>query len=178
MFKKLGVEAPPVESLRYQMTTPYMKFWNKFFPDLSKERQDELYEKFIHQAPDPDLYEGAKEIVEHLHGLGYKLFVVSTDPPSKLMLEVKKSGLTDLFSEVSGRVYDKDKKIIAALEKFSLLPAQSFFAGDMVGDVLAGRSAGVKTISVSWGYEHLNELVRAQPDFLISKIGEIKDILA
>lgn len=176
MFKELGREAPRVEDVRYQMTAPYMKFWNRYFPDLPKERQDELYEKYIHQVFDPDLYEGAKETVEHLHGLGYKLFVISSDPPSKLMLEVKKSGVANLFTEVTGRVHEKGDKIATTVKNFSLASAETFYVGDMVGDVLAGRAAGVKTISVSWGYEHPDELARAQPDFLIDKISEVRGI--
>src|SRR3989344_8306101 len=93
IFRELGQEAPTVEQVRWQMTAPYMKFWNKYFPDLPKARQDELYEKYIHQIADPDLFDGAKETVEFLHGLGYQLFVVSSDPILKLNQEVQRSGL-------------------------------------------------------------------------------------
>ncbi|MFH0922830.1 MAG: HAD hydrolase-like protein, partial [Candidatus Micrarchaeota archaeon] len=85
MFKELG--RPPIseEEIRLNFTIPYMKFWNKYFPDLAKEKQDDLYQKCMHEAGEPKTYPGAEETVKHLHDEEFKIFVVSSDWNSILL---------------------------------------------------------------------------------------------
>ena len=49
--------------------------------------------------------------------------------------------------------------------------------GDTSGDVEAGRKAGIKTIGITWGFQHEKILAAAKPDFLINDIIKIKTIL-
>lgn len=176
MFREFGGEPLTKEELRMNFTVPYMKFWNKYFPDISKERQDELYKKYIREVGSPKLYDGVGEIIKHLHEAGYKIFVVSSDWHSTLMPEVEKSGLEIFFTEVIGEVYDKSDIFLTILKNYSLDAEKTFYIGDTDGDVGYGKAANIKTIGISWGFQHRDILSKANPDFLIDDISEMKKI--
>ena len=44
--------------------------------------------------------------------------------------------------------------------------------GDMTSDVMSGKSAGVHTIAVTWGYGSEDALKESQPDKVISSVDD------
>jgi phosphoglycolate phosphatase-like HAD superfamily hydrolase len=177
IFTELGKEPIFAEEIKLHFTLPYMKFWNRYFPNLTREKQCSLYEKYIHQVGEPKLYKKVDEIIAYLKRNGYLLFILSSDPISKLLPEIKKSGFAELITKTVGDVHDKKDTIISFINDFSLDKKLTYYVGDTSGDVEAGQFAGVKTIGISWGFQHKNVLSQAKPDFLIDDIIEIKDII-
>jgi len=178
MFKKLGrEEGITKEEVRITFANPYMKFWNKFFPDLTKEEQDRLYDEAIHQIEDAQLYEGVKETLEYLHSLKINLFVVSSDPKSKLIPEAKQGEVFHLFKDILCRVHEKEDGINDVVKRHKLIPKETMYVGDTSGDVEAGKRAGVKTVGIPWGYQTEDLLRQSNPDFLIHDISELKDVV-
>ena len=76
IFKKLGKTPISKEEIRQNITIPYMNFWNKYFPDMTLEKQNKLYAETIISLDKSQLYDGVKETLEHLSQKGIKLFVV------------------------------------------------------------------------------------------------------
>jgi len=177
MFQELDEKPISFEEIRLNFTLPYMKFWNKYFPDLTKEKQCKLYEQFIHQVDEPELYKGVNEIINLIHNSGWKIFILSSDPISTLIPETKKSDLSHLFQKVVGDVHEKGEVIKSLVDDFNLDKNLTFYVGDTSGDVEAGKFANVKTIGISWGFQHKEVLSKSKPDFLIDNIIEIKDII-
>jgi phosphoglycolate phosphatase len=177
MFKELDIKPISEDEIRLNFTLPYMKFWNKYFPDLTIEKQNKLYEQFIHQTDEPELYKHVDEILNFIHNSGWKIFILSSDPISKLIPETKKSGLSQLFEKVVGSIHEKDKAIKSLVYDFNLDNNLTFYVGDTSGDVEAGKSANVKTIGISWGFQSKELLSKSEPDFLIDNILEIKYII-
>ncbi len=176
MFVELGKEPISEEEIRRNFTLPYMNFWNKYFPDLTKERQDELnikYTKLIDKYP--ELYPNVEEIINFLHDLDFKIFILSSD--HVLLSEVQRLGLEKFMTEIINKVHDKKDTIVHLLHKYNLDKNKTFYIGDTSGDVEAGKYAGVKTIGISWGFQHKDILASSNPDYLIDDIIEIKNIL-
>jgi phosphoglycolate phosphatase-like HAD superfamily hydrolase len=67
IFKDFGKESISQEEIRMTFTLPYMKFWNTHLPHLSKEKQDELYKKYIHQVSESQTYEGVVKTIKFLY---------------------------------------------------------------------------------------------------------------
>ena len=176
MFRELGKEPISPEEIRLNFTLPFMKFWNKYFPDLTLEDQCKLYKKFIHQTEDAKIFPKVDEIIKFLHDSGYKIFILSCDPLSKLIPETQKSGLSQYFDKIVGDINEKDKEISLLVEEFNLDKNFTYYVGDSSGDVEAGKTAQVKTIGLSWGFQHKTILAKSNPDFLIDDIIEIKKI--
>jgi len=58
--------------------------------------------------------------------------------------------------------------------------AESYFVGDGLVDVKAGRSAGCKTILVGHMSTFLSRMIeqeKAEPDFLVPSLREVPDLL-
>lgn len=176
IFIELGKEPIHADEIRSTFTLPYMKFWNLYFPDLTKEKQCELYEKFIHQTDEPELFENVKEILQHLYEMQYKLFIVSSDPLSKLLPEITQSGVSHLITKIDGGVHEKDVVIAELTRTYNLNKNLTYYIGDTSGDVEAGKMAGVKTIGITWGFQNRTTLTQSYPDFVIDDIKEIKNI--
>ncbi len=49
----------------------------------------------------------------------------------------------------------------------------TFMIGDMVGDIRAGKQAGVRTVAVTWGFQARELLVRETPDYLVDHPEEL-----
>ncbi len=177
IFIDLGRKPLPEVEVRNNFTLPYMKFWNKYFPDFKKEAQDILYEKYIHEAGEPELYPGVIKIINFLHQKDYKIFILSSDPISKLLPEIKKSGFANLITKTMGNVYHKSEAISLLVKNFNLNKKKTFYIGDTTGDVEAGKLAGVITIAATWGFQPRKILAKAKPDFLINNILEIKNLV-
>ena len=62
MFIELDKKPINKNEIRLNFTQPYMQFWHKYFPNLDKDKQDKLYEKYIHLAGDPKIYKHVKII--------------------------------------------------------------------------------------------------------------------
>lgn len=71
----------------------------------------------------------------------------------------------------------KKDSILSLVEEFDLNPEETFYVGDTPRDVQAGKTAKVKTIGISWGFQHKNVLAKSKPDFLIDNILKIKSII-
>lgn len=177
MFKELGREMPDNNEIKKTFTSPYMKFWNHYFPNLTKERQDKLYEMFIHQVREPKTFSLVKETLVVLESKGYMLFVVSSDPLSKLLPQVERAGIKELLVEVRGFAHDKTEVLKDLGKKHDLSMEQSYYIGDTEGDVFMGKSAGLKTVGVTWGFQDKKKLQASQPDYLLDSIEELQNIL-
>ncbi len=164
------------EEIKREFTIPYMTFWNKYFPDLTKEDQDEMFRKVVHLKR-CELYPGVKEFLFELKEKGIKIFVVSSDLKSTLIPEATKYGVKDLFVEIFAHVYLKGPKIKEVVENYDLDPMETLYVGDTSGDIEAGREAGVKTMGVAWGIQCNEKLEASNPDYLFDTVFDIKKIL-
>ena len=165
-----------LNEIREKFETPYMKFWNTYLPELSKEEQDKLYEEAIHEAEEAFLFDGVLEVIQELHRKGVQLFVISSDPYSKLLLEAKEYGISDFFLELIGGVHEKEYALLSLIKKYDLDRSKTIFIGDTCGDIRAGKKAGVTTIGISWGFNVKEKLLAAKPDFIFDDIREIKKL--
>ncbi|MBU1111757.1 MAG: HAD family hydrolase [archaeon] len=177
VFNKLGRKMISFEETKREFTLPYMVFWNKYFPDLTLEEEQKLYYEAIHQVPDAEIYDGVKEFLIKMKALGINLLVLSSDPNSKLLPEVEKAGLKDVFLEVIGEIHEKDGVITHLIEKYNFDPNETIYVGDTYGDITAGKGAGVVSVGITWGFQLEEKIREANPDFIISNIFEIEKLL-
>lgn len=177
IFEELNIEKISEEEVKQTFTLPYMKFWNTHIPNLSKDEQDKLYKKYVHQAWESEIYPNAKETLLFIEKLWWKMFVVSSDPISKLIPQIKESWMMDLMTKIVGDVYEKWEVISSIVENYGLDKNKTYYIGDTSGDIDAGKKADVKTIWISWGFQDKNLLSKSNPDFLIDDIIELNNIL-
>ncbi len=71
----------------------------------------------------------------------------------------------------------KGEKIRHALAHFRVPPEESFMIGDTRGDIRHGRTAGVRTVGVTWGYQARATLAEEDPDFIVDSPRELCRLL-
>lgn len=64
-----------------------------------------------------------------------------------------------------------------AMEKSGASSAETIMVGDSVTDVKTARAAGVKVAAVSYGYNHGQDIRKAEPDWVIDSFAGICTIL-
>lgn len=65
--------------------------------------------------------------------------------------------------------------IIETIKKFNTTQDKTIIVGDSELDIMAGRSAGVKTVAVTYGYRG-KELLK-DADFVIDKFSDLLKIV-
>jgi phosphoglycolate phosphatase-like HAD superfamily hydrolase len=179
IFRRLGLKVITFEEWKTAVELPYMRFYRKF-TDAPKEEIDRLYGEEIVLVEKPKPFPGVKEILEYLHFLRIKMIILSSNPQKILDKEVKEYGFQNFFIAVEGNVHNKKEMILKLLNKHRLvtsLPEENLIVGDMVHDIEAGKEAKALTVAITWGAHSREKLVTTNPNFLISNILEIKNIV-
>lgn len=140
------------------------------------ERFLEHYERHIIDNTRP--YAGVKETLEELRD--YKKAVISNKREYLSKKALEGLGLLRYFEIVLGSDSTPEKKpsplpVRMVLEKLNIPGSEAVIVGDSDLDIKAGKSAGVLTIAVSYGYRPRELLLEA--DHIIDSIKELTGLL-
>lgn len=97
------------------------------------------------------------------------LIVVSSNGSRTIRKMLVRFGFESYFRGVFGSDFrfSKQEKILHAVETYGISPQRAFYIGDTAGDMIEARSAGVRSVAVTWGWHDRERLIAARPDFLI-----------
>jgi len=156
------------------------------------------------------VYSRAAESIKKIHKMGYKAIVISNQPgvakkqfsyaELQRMNNRIKRALAKGGAVLDGEYYclhhpqalirkyrvdcdcrkPKPGLILRAAREHDLDLNKSFFVGDALTDVQAGKAAGCKTVLIGQMTDMLNRMMEKNnsvPDFMISSLIEILDIL-
>lgn len=120
-------------------------------------------------------FDGAKNLLESLKSRGIEVSL-ATNKSSDLAEQVLKDlDLGKYFGFISGTDACKPKPapdvVMACLNNYK--NALTVMIGDTPDDVLAGKAAGVTTVAVNHGTRPIEELVSANPDYLVNSLSEL-----
>lgn len=126
------------------------------------------------------LYPGVRELLGFYSSK--KLAVISNKPLEMIHLTLKHCSIEDHFEMVLGPESTSNKKphpepILKTLKEFRVSPKMTLMVGDGTTDMEAGKSAGVYTCAVTYGYRRKEELEKYNPDFYIEKFEDLKKIV-
>ncbi len=102
----------------------------------------------------------------------FKLAIVSNNYTDWIKAKLKDEGLLHYFDEVIAvdkmeAMKPDPAAIIMCLQLLGVKPKDAFYIGDMDGDIIAGKSAGVKTIAVTYGYHPRERLEKTKPQYMV-----------
>lgn len=179
MFEKFGKKGISLNEMKEKWEQPYMKFWNKFFPEMTLEEEQKAYYEVIldKDCPVSDAYEGIVALIKELKEKGIPMAVLSSDLPDTVFPEIKRFGLEGIFSDIVVHTHDKAEAIHELIKRNNFKPEETVFIGDSNHEVEVGKQAGIKTIAVTWGFSTEEKLKATSPDYLIHNIKELEEIL-
>ncbi|MDD5766730.1 MAG: phosphoglycolate phosphatase [Candidatus Marinimicrobia bacterium] len=125
------------------------------------------------------LYPSVSETLSKL--CDFKLAVISNKSYDFSVEILTRLQILDLFDLILGGDSLVEKKpspqpILYALEKFNVSPNKALMVGDGENDILAGKSAGIMTCGVTYGFRSKTDIVALRPDFTIGKFYELLSI--
>jgi len=125
------------------------------------------------------VYPGMAELIEELKNKGVKLFVVSTNNTANVTKYLTKHGLIDQFDNVYGGAsfLGKARAMRKAVVENNVKATDVWCVGDERIDIHSARKAGLKIVSVSWGYSSRDGLQALGPDAIVDTMPELRKIL-
>ncbi len=123
------------------------------------------------------VFPGVSDMLRQLKNDGYGLAIMSSNSKPNIERFLKLNDL-DIFDDIetSLSLFGKDKKIKKIMRRLGISSADVLYVGDEVRDIEAAREAGIKIISVTWGYNtevalrKLNTVIAHDVDELASII--------
>ena len=120
------------------------------------------------------LFPGAAEMLTALRPLA-ELCIVSNGTAAYLAQCQEVFGLQGVFTRVAASHPQRTKTQNLALLLAELQPERAIMVGDRLGDILAGRGNGLKTIAACFGYG--NEAEYAQADMRADSMQALQQML-
>ena len=147
------------------------------------QRGVDLYTRRMHRALDADgrepaMFPGVPDMLRTL-SKQHTLVIVTSNFDHLVRRGLSLHGVEDCVALVldAQRPGTKGEKIAHALERFGAPRRESFMVGDTRGDIRHGKTAGVRTAGVTWGYQDRRTLEREAPDFIVDSPRELLDLL-
>lgn len=121
--------------------------------------------------------DGLLPVIAALHRL-HPLVIISSGGEKTIRGQLAHFGFNGLFETILGSDFllSKIDKINHALSAFQADPRQTYYVGDTAGDVREAKTAGIRTIAVTWGWHSRKRLLQASPDYIIDNPSELLSI--
>lgn len=142
-----------------------------------------LVERFVyyydsHLIDNTTVYPGVREVLEQLGA--YRKAVVSNKRESMSVKVLEQLGLAQHMDMIVGSETVKERKpspmpVRHVLSVLGIPPEEAVIVGDSNYDIEAGRSAGIKTVAVTYGYRPVDSLQEA--DYIINSMSELPGVL-
>ncbi len=176
--KVLGRELPEGVMLA-GVGQPLMPQMQALSPEHAQELYD-VYREYNHRRHDELIkpYDGMQAALAQLRAAGRRLGIVTSKSRDTTAMAFRSVGMRDLFGEVvtatdSSAHKPSPEPVLLCVEKLGGLPAEAIFIGDAPVDIVAGTAAGMATAAVTWGLFSRDELVAANPTFMLDSPQQI-----
>lgn len=142
------------------------------FPTLLRRGQKE-YHKLI---PEVNLFPGTKEVLDTLKAHGYHLGIISSSQKETIVALLKKFNIEMDFIFHSN-VLNKSKTLRKVMSEKGLSFSETLYVGDEVRDVEACQKAHLDIISVSWGLNNKEALIKAGSLAIVDTPSSLLDMI-
>jgi phosphoglycolate phosphatase-like HAD superfamily hydrolase len=185
LFQKMGFPPPSAEEMQRSHAR------GSLFEVFPHERRDELMLAFWQDYrgehyPHPRPLDGAVRILSELHGLGYRMGIVTArdDSPERLRVLLEPTGLLPFLDPILSHgaaapsTKDKIGIIQSALRHYQLQPNDVMIIGDSPVDILSGKQCELRlTVAVLSGGFEFECLEQHNPDCILGDISELPALL-
>ncbi|MBT2690592.1 HAD-IA family hydrolase [Bacillus sp. ISL-47] len=134
-----------------------------------------FYKRYQQTIQDIQIFPQMKNVLDVLNERGIQTAIISSNSEDNIttfLVRNEIKGVTNIFC--SSRIFGKDTLIRRYLKQNNLKSEEVIYVGDEQRDIIACKKAGIKVIWVGWGYDAVEVVKAAKPDY---KVYEPNDIL-
>ncbi|MDD5020828.1 MAG: HAD-IA family hydrolase [Endomicrobiaceae bacterium] len=174
----------PLEVASY-LGSGIRRLLDSVLPDIAESEKQDAFLQFneyyaIHLVDTTVVYDGIIELLEALKDVNKVILSNKTEIYSRKIVE--NLGLRKYFAKIYGGDTFSEKKpsclpINSIINEFNTQKEHVCMVGDGVNDVLAGKSAGISTIAVLYGYSSIEKIKSNSPTFIAKNPAEILSYL-
>ena len=144
-------------------------------PFLLKKVKKELTNKIPELKPIPGIQEALIELKDN----GLRLGIITSNSKGNVKEFLKINNLDNLFEFIYPgiAIFGKNTVINNVLRQKQIETEEVLYVGDETRDIEASRKAHVKVISVTWGFNSEEALMKENPDYLIHHPRELVEVV-
>ena len=127
-------------------------------------------------------YDGMIEAVERIKAAGVTVAIASNKPHADAVRVANRLYPKDMFSLVIGRtdkfaVKPAPDSLLFVMDFFGAAPEESVYVGDSDVDVLFAHNAGIRCVSVDWGFRSTEEILSAGATCITSDPQKVPELV-
>jgi len=177
---RLGIKNPEDFNLQDLRNFSAGEIINKYKISLWKlwKITPELWKFMENRLENVKPIEGIGQLLKGLSNMNLKMMILTSNSEDNVRNFLKKNNL-EYFAVIQSKrgIMGKAADIQRMMKSNRLEKNSTIYVGDEVRDIEAARKAGIKIISVTWGFNTKEALKLAQPDYLVNKPKEILAIM-
>ncbi len=117
---------------------------------------------------------GLADLIKARLADGHKVAIISSNSKTSIVGFLKQNGISGgVEVESSIHLFGKSSAIRKYLKKNKINKSDAVYIGDEVRDIDAAREAGIKCISVTWGY-NTKEVLEKNNQLLTNSVAELE----
>ena len=182
-FERLGLPVPSDQKIQSFMGPPLEVTCKEEISEEGAEQAVQLYRDYYGTKGqfEARLYDGIKDVLEKLSQDPNKKIYITTSKNEPTALEMcEYLGITEFFDGIYGATptaFHKADVLQRAITENNANKDSSVIVGDTKFDLIGGKTVGIKTIAVTWGFGTNETLLAENPDFVAETTQELWDIL-
>ena len=182
-FERLGLPVPSDKKIRTFMGPPLEVTFKEEISEEGADQAVKIYRDYYETKGqlEAHLYDGIKEVLEYLSQDPNKKIYITTSKNEPTALEMcEYLGITEFFDGIDGATpaaFHKADVLQRAIAENNANKDQSVIVGDTKYDMIGGKTVGIKTLAVTWGFGTNETLLAENPDFVADTVQELWDIL-
>jgi len=183
-LRQLGLDEKPYNKIASFIGTGVNDLIRKAIGEKKKNLFDEgvlIFEDYYKKqsAAKSKLYPHVEDILKHFKDK--PMFVVTNRKRDMAQATLNSLKIGKYFKDIIGGDDESClKPSVCSIDKVlkcNKNNKRSMIVGDMDLDVLSGKKAGILTCAVTYGIGKKEDIVKAEPDYIIDDIVELKDII-
>jgi phosphoglycolate phosphatase len=121
-------------------------------------------------------FEGMKQLMDELKNHGYFIGIVSSNSEKNIQsfLEHHQFCKMDIILGKAS-FFGKERLLKKIQRKFK--NTAMLYVGDEVRDIISCKNVGIRVASVTWGFDDIELLSGAEPDYLVTDMDTLKKVL-
>ena len=177
VLRTFGVKPISLREYQEEFDLPYMSFYKRYIPRITKKQQDKIFKSTYPKCPKSDIYPGLRPFLIKCRKSGKKLFIVASDHKVNIAGSLRRYKIKKLFTQIVYNAHQKQRYIAGLICQYGLEKNDTLFIGDTEYEINASRKLGIISAGTTWGLCTAIKMRKIRPDFIIQDIKDLEKVV-